>query len=590
MGIHTKIVATIGAERPIYDPDGRLIQAPVAYRDMVRWFVEAGVDVFRLNMAHRSQSGAQELAFLRAYRRTRHLWESQGRYVAIMGDLQGPKIRIGDFYNDRDATAKLEPCKEFTLHAKKKVSGDEKQATVFYENEPFTEMIEQVQIQKGDRIWLGDGEVLLEVRKVSRQDGMIRCHILYSQGEIKGRRGVTVQGKPFSLDSFTKKDKEDLKLLLTFGDDLTYVALSFVKTPEDILKVRCFIEGELRRQGVSPDDVSIKMPGLIAKIETQEAVDNIEEILDVADGIMVARGDLGMQVGFHKVAGLQKDLIRRCNVRGKPVITATQMLESMRENFVPTRAEVTDVYNAILDGTDAVMLSGETAEGKYPIQAIRMMRRIAGEAEKALFDPDFRDLEDHFLKVLRKAKKVWPEAQDRIQQKIQQYRQRTQQARCYREVYLGIQKLLQTQGETDRISHAACNLSVDLPVTAIIAPTTSGQTTRMVARFRPKVPIIGAAHDDGVARKLTLCFGVHPVDITRWYRGGPYQTSEEVFEIACKEAKEVIQPPFPSEEAQGRKAGQPLIRKGDLVVITAGFPIYRPGTTNLVKLHWVEDC
>lgn len=589
MGIRTKIVATVGPERPIHDPDGRLRRAPVLYRDIVRWFVEAGVDVFRLNMAHRSPRGIQERAFLRAYRRARHLWESQGRYVAIMGDLQGPKIRIGDFYGDPDATAKLEPCKEFTLHTKTPVTGDEKQATVLYEERPFTEMIEQVQIQKGDRIWLGDGEVLLEVWQVPRQHGTIRCHILYSQGEIKGRRGVTVQRKPFKLDSFTKKDKEDLKLLLTFGDDLTYIALSFVKAAEDILKVQCFIEGELRRQGVRPDDIPIKMPGLIAKIETQEAIDNIEEILDVADGIMVARGDLGMQVGFHKVAGIQKDLIRRCNVRGKPVITATQMLESMTKNFVPTRAEVTDVYNAILDGTDAVMLSRETADGKYPIQAIRMMRRIAEEAEKALFDPDFRDLEDYFLKILKKAGKIWPEVQDRVQRKIQQYGRRTQQARCYREVYLRIQKFLQTQGETDRISHAACNLSVDLPVTAIIAPTTSGQTTRMVARFRPKVPIMGAAHDDGVARKLTLCFGVHPVDITRQYRAGqPYQTNEQVFEIACKEAKEVVRPPLPSEEAQGRK-GRYLVQKGDLVVITAGYPI-RPGTTNLVKLHRVEDC
>jgi len=508
-----------------------------------------------------------------------------------MGDLQGPKIRIGDFHNDPKATAKLEPCKEFTLHTKRKVIGDEKQATVFYENKPFTEMIEQVQIQKGDQIWLGDGEVLLEVQKVSRQAGTIRCHIIYSQGEIKGRRGVTVQGKPFDLDSFTKKDQDDLRLLLTFGDDLTYVALSFVKTAEDILKVRCFIEEELRRQGVSPDKIPSKMPGLIAKIETQDAVDNIEEILDVADGIMVARGDLGMQVGFHKVAGIQKDLIRRCNVRGKPVITATQMLESMKHNFVPTRAEVTDVYNAILDGTDAVMLSGETADGIYPLQAIRMMRRIAEEAEKDLFSPDFRDLEDHFLKILKKAKDIWPQVQDRVQQKIQQYRRRTQQNHCYQEAYKSVERLLQTQGETDRISHAACNLSVDLPVKAIIAPTTSGQTTRMVVRFRPKVPIIGAAHDDGVARKLTLCFGVHPVDITRQYRANqPYQTNEQVFEIACKEAKEVVQPPLPSEEAQGQRNGYSLVRQGDLVVITAGYPLFRAGTTNLVKLHRVEDC
>jgi len=552
---------------------------------MVPWFVEAGVDVFRLNMAHRSPRGDQERKFLEAYRDARHLWESQGRYVAIMGDLQGPKIRIGDLYDDRDATVELEVCNEFTLHTKRKVTGDEGQATVFYEGKPFARMTEQV--EEGDRIWLGDGEALLEVREV-RQDGTIRCHVL-SGGEIKGRRGVTVEGKSFDLPSFTSKDKDDLKLLLTFGDELTYVALSFVKTAEDILKVRCFIEEELLRQGVGPDEVVIKMPGLIAKIETPEAVINIDEILDVADGIMVARGDLGMQVGLHKVAGIQKRLIHKCNVRGKPVITATQMLDSMERNLVPTRAEVTDVYNAIFDGTDAVMLSGETSapwpRGIYPLQAIRAMRRIAEEAEKDSFDQSRWDPDALFLKLLQGAKSTLEEIQDRVPKKVKLYkRSRSNVSRCYHNVYVKVQDLLGTQRETDHISYAACHLSIGLPIKAIITPTTSGQITRMVARFRPKVPIVGAAHDYCVARKLTLSFGVHPVNILRGYQG-----IQEVFEAACRKAKEVIQLPLPSEEVQGQEEGQPLVQKGDLVVITAGEPLYQPGTTNLVKLHEV-DC
>lgn len=586
MGIRTKIVATLGAERPICDPSGRLSQTPVTYDQMVPWFVEAGVDVFRLNMAHRSPGGDQERKFLEAYRDADHLWRSHGRHVAILGDLQGPKIRIGDFYDDRDATVELEVCNEFTLHTRRRVTGDEGQATVFYEEKPFAKLAKHV--TKGDRIWLGDGEVLLGVQEVSPQKGTIRCHILRSGGEIEGRRGVTVEGKPFALDHFTAKDKADLKLLLTFGDELTYVALSFVKTAEDILKVRCFIEEELRRQGVSPNEIPLKMPGLIAKIETPDAVANIDEILDVADGIMVARGDLGMQVGLHRVAGIQKRLIHLCNVRGKPVITATQMLESMKGNFVPTRAEVTDVYNAIFDGTDAVMLSGETAKGKYPIQAIQMMRKIAEEAEKDFFNQNRWDPEGLFLKLLQEAKSILPEVQDRVQEKVKLYkRSRSKAARCYHGVYVKVQDLLGTQRETDRISYAACHLSIDLPVKAIIAPTTSGQTTRMVARFRPKAPIVGAAHDYCVARKLTLSFGVHPVNILR-----SYQMIQEVFESACRKAKEVIQPPLSneSEEAQGQKKGHPLVQKDDLVVITAGEPLYRPGTTNLVKLHPVEDC
>jgi pyruvate kinase len=587
MGIRTKIVATLGAERQICDPSGVESKTVVTYDQMIPWFVEAGVDVFRLNMSHRSPTGDQERKFLDAYRNARPLWESQGRHVAILGDLQGPEIRIGYFHDNPRKTVELKVCDEFVLHTKKRVTGDEGKTSVFYGEDPFEEMIEQVRVQKGDRIWLGDGEVLLEVQKVSPQNGTIRCHVLQSVGEIKGRRGVTVEGKPFHLESFTKKDEEDLRLLLTFGIYLTYIAPSFVKSAEDILKVRCFIEEEFRKQRIvgRVKDIPIRMPGLIAKIETQEAVDKIDEILDVADGIMVARGDLGMQVGLHKVPGIQKHLIHKCNVRGKPVITATQMLETMKDNFVPTRAEVTDVYNAIFDGTDAVMLSGETAEGKYPIQAIRKMREIAEEAERDFFA--ITDLETRFLEILREAEEILPNATRRVRRGT---RTRMSPDPCYRRIYRRILNLLKKQRETDRIAHAACNLSVGVTVAAIIAPTTSGQTTRMVARFHPKAHIIGAAHDDCAARKLTLCFGVHPVDITEEYRRGQrYETNEQVFEIACKKAVEIVQPPLPSEEMQD-KEGQPLIQKGDLVVITAGFPLFKPGTTNLVKLHRVEDC
>ena len=175
--------------------------------------------------------------------------------------------------------------------------------------------------------------------------------------------------------------------MLSFGDELTYIALSFVKTAEDILKVKSVLQEGYRKHRLAEQDLALRLPGLIAKIETPEAVEHTDEILDVADGIMVARGDLGMQVGLEKVAGIQKRLIHACNVRGKPVITATQMLDSMQYHPIPTRAEVSDVYNAILDGTDAVMLSGETSQGSYPLQAIRAMREVAVEAEERFLCP-----------------------------------------------------------------------------------------------------------------------------------------------------------------------------------------------------------
>jgi pyruvate kinase len=577
MGIHTKIVATLGPERPIHDPDDQPCQEAVPYTQMIPWFVAAGVDVIRLNMAHRSEKGEREYRFLEAYRDTRHRWESQGRHVAILGDLQGPKIRLGTFNNDPNARVTLVSGKEFVLHTRNEVTGTEGQATVLYEGKPFTELAERV--KENDPIWLGDGEALLEVRNVVG-DGRITCCI-HNGGEIKSRGGVTVQGVSFDLESFTAKDRDDVSLLLSVGNELTYIAVSFIKTAENLLKVKYFIQEEYRKQGVPEQDIAIKMPGLIAKIETQAAVDNIDEILDVANGVMVARGDLGMQIGLKEVAGLQKRIIHACNVRGKPVITATQMLDSMERHHIPTRAEVTDVYNAILDGTDAVMLSGESAHGPYPVQAIRMMRAIAEEAEKDFFDRT--DAEERFHKLLQEAERVLPNIQACIRQKTEMYCADTAQAQWYREEYIKAQRLLAAQKMTDRVSHAACTLSTGIEVAAIMALTTSGQTAHMVARFRPVVPIVGAAHDELTARKLTLCFGVHPVNILRGY-----QDDEAVFKALCAKASEPHRPLLPTGEASSEQS-QSLVQAGDLVVITAGHPLYQPGTTNLVKLQRVEE-
>jgi pyruvate kinase len=262
------------------------------------------------------------------------------------------------------------------------------------------------------------------------------------------------------------------------------------------------------------------------------------------------------------------------------------MLDSMERNPIPTRAEVTDVYNAITDGADAVMLSGETSKGPYPIQAIKVMCGIAEQAEHDMLeDPKgrFPKAEDRFLNLLREAEKDLPGAQARVRKKIKGYEAAEgDEARYYGEEYSDIARLLETQKTTDRVSHAACSLSVGTNATAIMAPSTSGQTTRMVARFRPVAPIIGAAHDYCVARKLTLCFGVHPINILR-----TQQSNEDVFKAGCDKAKSIIRRE-PAREGRGQP-GRPLVKRGDQIVITAGFPLYRRGTTNLVKLHTVDD-
>ena len=579
MSIRTKIIATVGPERPLFDPYNQRSAEPVNYLDMITWFFEAGVNVFRLNMSHRSPDGEMENRFLDAYRECRYHWERQKKELAILGDLQGPKIRTGNFNGDPLSTISLKSGGEFTLHTRRAVDGNEDRVSVLYDNKPFADMTRQLSV--GAQIWLGDGEALIEARDISTSEGVVKCGVL-SGGEIRGGRGVTVKNVSFDLASFTNKDQEDLRLLLSFGAELTYVALSFIRSAEDILQVKCFIQDEYRKLLAQDKDISTRMPGLIAKIETPEAQSaaRIEEILDVADGIMIARGDLGMQLDIEEVARIQKRIIHQCNVRGKPVITATQMLDSMERNPVPTRAEITDVYNAILDGTDAVMLSGETSKGPYPVQAIRMLANIAGKAEEDFFK--LVNQEDRFLKLLHEAEKNLPLTRERVRQKKAAYgAQGTSPRPRYFQEYESACELLETQQMTDRVSHAACSLSAGVQAAAIMAPTSSGQTARMVARYRPELPIIGAAHNYFVARKLTLCFGVYPVNIL-----DGYSSSEEVFEAGCACAKKVVVRSQPAGTAPPEP--MPLVQTGALVVITAGYPLNMTGTTNLVKLHRVK--
>lgn len=568
MNTRTKIVATIGPERKICDPNSHLPATPASYDQMIECMFDAGVDVFRLNMSHRSQDGESELRFADSYRMVRYRWESQKKEVAILGDLQGPKIRIGTFFDDPNAEITLQAGRNnFVLQTRREVRGDDTQVSVLYEGRPLEG---SSHITRGTRVWLGDGEALLEIRDIS-QDGALSCFI-HSGGVIKGRRGVTFKDTSFELETFTRKDRDDLKFLMSvFGSDLTYVAFSFVSSAEDILKIKAFMAEEYRKILGTDADVSARLPGIIAKIETKQAVAAIDEILDVVDGVMIARGDLGMQLELEELAGVQKRIIHRCNVRGKLVITATQMLDSMERNPLPTRAEVTDVHNAILDGTDAVMLSGETSKGNYPVQAIRSMRVIASQAEVDYFQ--LTNAEDRFLNLLREVEKVFPEIQQRVAEKMQMYRAAGAQA--FLDEYQNLDRLLKSQPMTDRVSHAACNLAIGIQAQAIMAPTISGHTARMVARFRPQCAIIGAAVNQLIARRLTLSFGVYPLNILNGY-----ENNEAIFLKACELAKNIV-------VGRQNQIDVPLIRPGNLIVITAGYPLNRPGTTNLVKLHQV---
>jgi pyruvate kinase len=303
-------------------------------------------------------------------------------------------------------------------------------------------------LKPGDRLFLDDG--LIELLVEARDGEEVRCRVV-DGGILTSHKGVTARGVAFDIPAVTPDDLVDLRFGIAHQVD--WVALSYVRRASDLEPVR----REMAASGVS-------IP-IIAKIEKPEAVEHLDELLEAADALMVARGDLGVEMPIHEVPVLQKEIIRRCNRAGKPVITATQMLDSMIRNPRPTRAEVSDVANAILDGTDALMLSGETAQGAYPVAAVQMMDRIAQRTEQAL---DFKML----------------------------------LVRCLDEPGRSI---------TDAISQGACEIAADLRAAAILASTTSGQTARMISRSRPEAPIVGATSNRATYRQLTLSWGVHPL-------------------------------------------------------------------------------
>jgi len=418
----TKIVCTIGPACESLETIEKLI--------------ESGMNVARLNFSH----GTHE-EHLKKIRTIREASERLGKPVAILQDLAGPKIRVGKV---REGGVELKGGQEFVLTVRE-ILGDERGVSVNYPSLPK-------EVRPGDTILLADGQIDLQVLGIEGPD--IRCRVVIG-GTLTSHKGMNFPTGTIRASAFTEQDREDLLFGIKNGVDL--VGLSYVREAEELRTVKEAISG-------AGADIPV-----IAKIERREALERIDEILSAADGIMVARGDLGVETPLERIPNVQKMLIRKANALGKPVITATQMLRSMVENTRPTRAEVTDVVNAIYDGTDAVMLSEETATGQFPVEALQMMAKIAQAAEEQFpFDLFF---------------KREPEKEEDLPQAI---------------------------------SHAAVFLAERMGALAIVAPTESGSTPRWVSRLRPRQPILAPSRHASTVRRLSLVWGVQPVHVSGW--------------------------------------------------------------------------
>ena len=469
----TKIVCTIGPASSSYESIKRLI--------------EGGMDVARLNFSHGTR---REHSLV--IENIRQASSEIGKPVGILQDLSGPKIRIGLIQN---GSIFLREGSFFTLTTRN-IPGNEREVSVTYPLLPQ-------KIKKGESILLADGALELRVEEVTPTD--IKCRVTKG-GKLTSHKGINLPESSLEIPSLTPKDREDVLFGIEKGVD--FIAISFVRRAEDILKVRNILKEKKAR------DIF-----LIAKIEKPEAVTNIDSIIDIADGVMIARGDLGVEIPLQEVPIVQKEIIKKCNLKGKPVITATQMLESMVDNPRPTRAEVTDIANAIFDGADAIMLSEETAIGNYPLEAVKIMDKIAIETERAL----------NYEKILE-------------------------------ERALSVKPTI-----PDAISHATCQIAQDLRATAIVTFTFSGSTARMVARYRPRVPIIARSPKKTTVRQLTLCWGVYP-----------HQSKE------IKNTDDMIQ------KAKNAALKTGFVQKGEKIVVAAGIPFGIAGNTNLIKVEVVD--
>jgi pyruvate kinase len=410
-----KIICTIGPSSNSYDKINALMQA--------------GMDVARLNFSHGTHKEHADVIRL-----IRQISDELKKPIAIMQDLQGPKIRVQTFEQGRILLQKGDP---FTLTTRP-LTGNESIVSVTHEN------LHQ-DVVAGDTILLDDGLINLKVTRVEERD--VHCQVVFG-GVLSDHKGMNLPGKILSVDALTAKDKKDL--LFGLRNSVDFVALSFVQKPEDIIQIKALIAEQGEETPV------------IAKIEKPQAVDSLDAITDLTDAVMVARGDLGVEVNVEEVPPIQKKIIAHCNQKGIPVITATQMLDSMIHNPRPTRAEASDVANAIMDGSDAVMLSGETASGKFPVEAVRIMDRIVYLIEEKMQQqPEFRR---------RRITQAYPTAL--------------------------------------AIGHSACDAAECIRAAVIVCMTQSGSTAQMIARFRPLIPIIAVTPRKETLNRMALLWGV----------------------------------------------------------------------------------
>ncbi len=435
----TKIVCTIGPAS----------ESPQILEALIR----GGMNIARLNFSHGTHD-----EHLRKINTIRDIADRWGQQVAILQDLGGPKIRVGMM---KEGGAELRRGKEFRLTDRVLV-GDETQASVTYPSLPD-------EVKPGDRILLADGTIELQV--IESDGKTIRCRVIVG-GVLTSHKGMNFPTRTPLASAFTEKDQEDLLFGIQHGVD--WVSLSYVQRADDIEAVKRI----LRKKSV---DIPV-----IAKIERKEALENIDEILLASDGIMVARGDLGLETPIEKIPNVQKKLIRKANNSAKPVITATQMLRSMVDHTQPTRAEVTDVVNAIYDGTDAVMLSEETATGQFPVEAFKMMAKIAQSAEE----------EFPYAQFLQKG----------------------------RDGGMNLQQA---------ITYTASLLAEEIGAKVIVTPTESGSTARWVSKLRPRQPILALSQHLSTVRALNLCWGVYPILSDGW------KDTDEMLERSKRVSKEL---------------------------------------------------
>ena len=470
----TKIICTLG---PSTDKDG-----------VLRELVANGMNVARFNFSHGSyEEHKGRLDNLKAIR------AELGKPVAALLDTKGPEIRLKEFKNGVEM---LEAGQTFTLTTRE-VEGTTEICSITYKDLPQD-------VHEGGTIMLDDGLIKLRITNVTDTD--IICEVLNS-GKIKTKKGVNVPGVHLSMPYLSQRDRDDIIFGVQQGFD--FIAASFVRTAQDVYDIRNLL---------NEYDSNIR---IIAKIENREGVNNIDSILAAADAVMVARGDLGVEIDFTELPGIQKSVIDRSFSFGKPIVTATQMLDSMMVNPRPTRAEISDVANAIYDGTSAIMLSGETAAGAYPVEALKTMSAIAERTENEVHYRDNRlvDAGNGQISV------------------------------------------------SDATAHAACLTAKDVNASAIVTVSESGNTARLLSKYRPAQPIIACVMNEQVQRQLAISWGITPLMMALAH------STDELIEMSTSLAKE-----------------NGYLHDGELAVVTAGVPVGVSGTTNMIKIHMIGNC